>query len=62
MKPLSTLDSFAETKDRSLAETSIVRWGLYGLAAGTLILGTLALSGAIVLAIVMNDPQWALPG
>lgn len=61
MNPFLTLDSFAKTNGRSLTETSIARWGLYGLAAGTLILGTLALSGAFILAIVMNDPQWALP-
>lgn len=61
MNPFLTFDSFAKTNGRSLTETSIARWGLYGLVAGTLILGTLALSGAFILAIVMNDPQWASP-
>ena len=53
MKHLLTLDSFAKT--------SIARWGLYILAAGILILGTLALSVAFIFAIIMNDPQWASP-
>ncbi len=61
MKPFLTLNSFAKTNDPSLAKTSITRWGLYGLAAGTLILGTLALSVAFIFAVVMNDPQWASP-
>lgn len=61
MKPLPALDNFTRTNDPSLAKTSIARWGLYGLAAGTLILGTLALSVAFIFAIVMNDPQWASP-